>query len=242
MTNTIAIIHLTSEDFSYITHMLSTSLTNTKITQRPSTIPPVSGPQEVTLTTRYGNATLTLLPFESVDQVLTKTVNGYVCSDEVGLENLKKLPISEPAIVCGNGDNMDWCIDNEIEYINMLTETTDLDNVEGRERIIEAIANTPWDYKPIQTGDNNSNNSNNTNGCKKNNSESKTQIPLFCGDECDHDLETVMKSLIDFKNKAAQTQDPNQRREFAEEAALLLSNFLGESDDSESGDTESGDW
>lgn len=225
MINTIALINIPPSEFLSIVQTLRSKITKGRI-HTDAALQAIDNfnakeSQHVELSTKYGTANITLVPLESVDEALNKSWGGFICDENILRQErlLEMEMVGELQMMIGNGKLLDWCIDNQIEYVDRTSinlSHTDEDNVEGIERIAEAIANVPWNMEPADK-----------------NRQPKAQ-PAPMPDEDMDDLEKSIARLMQLKAMASKTSDLDERHRIAEQALLELSKYLEE----EEGTTE----
>ncbi|EKE38508.1 hypothetical protein ENUP19_0229G0028 [Entamoeba nuttalli] len=233
MSNKVAVINLKPEEFKEIVHTLKHHITNGRLNKKENVeYEPINEheTQRITIIHKYGSIDIELVPLQSIEEGIEDEWGGYICEENTpNYQKITQYNAGELNMIIGNGKLLDWCIDNGIEYVDRQA-IEDENNAEGIDRIAEAIANNPWNFsqqpqrynedlllQPPQL----------PNTSKQELTKSSNETTQ--SDEKDLTLETALNKLLDYKRKAAQTTDMNERRKLAEEAALLMAQFMGDS-------------
>ncbi|ELP84255.1 hypothetical protein EIN_065000 [Entamoeba invadens IP1] len=231
VTNKVAFIDVKPGEFEQIIKILETRIHNGRLQSEPirafTTKVTATSPYLYTLHSKYGTATLELVPMSGIPNGKGNEWGGYVCDETTArFESIKNFCNSELCLVIGDGKQFDWCIDNSIEYVNR-QDVGDESNAEGIDRIAEAIVNSPWSYNtqpdstqkeekvvPETVED------------KKSPLSSDSQQNKIENDN----FEMILMKLVQYKQKASTAKTNEERRKYAEEAALIMAQYLGDSE------------
>ncbi|EDR27386.1 hypothetical protein EDI_065090 [Entamoeba dispar SAW760] len=232
MSNKVAVINLKPEEFKEIVHTLKHHITNGRLNRKEKVeYEPINEQetQKITIIHKYGSVDIELVPLQSIEEGIENEWGGYICEENTpNYQKITEYNAGELNMIIGNGKLLDWCIDNNIEYVDRQA-VEDENNAEGIDRIAEAIANNPWNFSQQPQ---NYNEETLLRPPQPSNSSKEEQEPIkktTQNNEKDFTLETALNKLLDYKRRAAQTTDMNERRKLAEEAALLMAQFMGDS-------------